>query len=200
MLSPTFYHSRRSGFTLIELLVVLAIVAILAGLGFTGAQKAMEAARRTQASVMMGNIKIAISSYQSDYSRLPIPADSAGADYVLSTPEDWKDFTMMLIGNKDPITLDKIDEPRFPNPRENTYLEVQRKDLDSDGALKDPSFGKATGYFVIVLDGDYDGTVTVPADDATLNITEDTIVNSAVAIYTRAGGTSDKPVKAIYSW
>lgn len=192
--------SFSSAFTLIELLVVIAIIAILGGLGFAGAQKAMEAARRAQATVLMSNVKLAINSYQSDYSRLPIPTDNAGQDYIISEPEDWRELTSMLIGNKDPLTGEKLDETRFPNARENTYLEVQRKDLDNDGALKDPSFGKANGYFVLVLDGDYDGAVVVPPDSATMNLTEDTNVNSAIAIYSRAGGTDDKPVKAIFSW
>ncbi len=190
----------RRAFTLIELLVVISIIAILAGIGFTGATAAFKAVHNTEASTMMSNLKIAMSAYQSDYSRLPIPPDAGAEDYTISEEEDWKELVIMLQGNKDPFTLEKVEEPRFPNPRENNYISFKKKELTPEGALKDPTFGKAIGYYVMILDGDYDGIVRVQPDSACKNITEEIPVNSSVALYSRAGGTDQTPEKALYSW
>lgn len=188
------------GFTLIELLVVISIIGILAGIGFTGATAAFKAARNAEANTTMSNLKIAMSAYQSDYSRLPIPADAGAEDYTLSEEEDWKEMVIMLQGNKDPFTLEKVEELRFPNARENNYMSFKRKELTAEGALKDPTYGKNIGFYVMILDGDYDGIVHVLTDPVCPNISEDIPVNSSVAIYSRAGGTEEKPEKAIGSW
>jgi prepilin-type N-terminal cleavage/methylation domain-containing protein len=199
MISSIRSQSCRA-FTLIELLVVIAIIALLAGIGFGGIQFAMKAAHNAEASSMLNNIKIAMSAYQSDYSRLPIPEDAGGQDYTVSEEEDWKEMVIMLQGGKDPFTLEKVESLRFPNPRETSYMEFKKKDLTSEGALKDPSFGKTKAFFVMILDGDYDGIVRVPEDPATRNIKEETPVNSSVAIYSRGGGTEEKPDAALISW
>ncbi|MES2309718.1 MAG: type II secretion system protein [Verrucomicrobiota bacterium] len=192
--------SSSRAFTLIELLVVIAIIALLAGIGFGGIGYAMKAAHNTEAATMLNNLKISMSAYQSDYSRLPIPEDAAGQDYTVSEEDDWKEMVIMLQGNKDPFTLEHVDTTRFPNPRENNYMEFKKKDLTSEGALKDPSFGKAKAFFVMILDGDYDGIVHVPEDSATRNIKEEVPVNSSIAIYSRGGGTEAKPEAALISW
>ncbi len=199
MISRNLYPSRR-GFTLIELLVVISIIAILAGIGFTGATAAFKTVHNAEANTMMNNLKIAMSAYQSDYSRLPIPNDAGAEDYTLSEEEDWKEMVIMLQGNKDPFTLDRVEEPRFSNPREVNYISFKKKDLTPEGALKDPTFGKAIGFYVMILDGDYDGIVRVQPDSACKNIEEEIPVNSSVAIYSRAGGTEEKPEKALGSW
>jgi len=192
------YLSR--GFTLIELLVVVSIIGILASIGFTGATAAFKAVHNAEANTMMSNLKIAMSAYQSDYSRLPTPADAGAEDYTISEEEDWKELVIMLQGNKDPFTLEKVEDLRFPNPRENNYISFKKKELTAEGALKDPTYGKKIGFYVMILDGDYDGIVHVLADPACPNISEDIPVNSSVAIYSRAGGTDEKPEKAISSW
>lgn len=72
-LSPT--PSRRGrltrGFTLIELLIVIAIIAILAGIGFPAIQGAMDTARRGQARNDVHQVASAMKAYFLEYGQYP---------------------------------------------------------------------------------------------------------------------------------
>jgi prepilin-type N-terminal cleavage/methylation domain-containing protein/prepilin-type processing-associated H-X9-DG protein len=58
--------NKKSGFTLIELLTVITIIGILFGLAFTGADVALTAAAKAEASNNMKNILQAYISFQND--------------------------------------------------------------------------------------------------------------------------------------
>lgn len=73
MKNKSFINTRsRQGFTLIELLVVIVIIAILAGLVMSQANKIMEDGRRLQVQTVIKDIRIAIGAYQVEYNRYPV--------------------------------------------------------------------------------------------------------------------------------
>lgn len=77
MFTPVTRHKSRvtgrraSAFTLIELLVVMAIIAILAGLGFAAVQGALNSSKRAQARNDVNQAAAAVKSYALEYGRLP---------------------------------------------------------------------------------------------------------------------------------
>lgn len=79
--NPRFQPATRQGFTLIELLVVITIIAILAGLVMSQANKIMEDGRRLQVQTVIKDLRIAIGSYQVEYNRYPVdPSLLSGSD------------------------------------------------------------------------------------------------------------------------
>ena len=62
---------NSAAFTLIELLVVMAIIAILAGLGFGAVQGALNSSKRAQARNDVNQMAAAVKSYALEYGRLP---------------------------------------------------------------------------------------------------------------------------------
>jgi prepilin-type N-terminal cleavage/methylation domain-containing protein len=62
---------HAAAFTLIELLVVMAIIAILAGLGFGAVQGALNSSKRAQARNDVNQMAAAVKSYALEYGRLP---------------------------------------------------------------------------------------------------------------------------------
>lgn len=82
----------RSGFTLIELLVVITIVAVLASLVISQANKMMADGRKLQVQTVIKDLRLAITSYQVEYNRWPVnpsllSAASGGAD-IQALPTD----------------------------------------------------------------------------------------------------------------
>jgi prepilin-type N-terminal cleavage/methylation domain-containing protein len=84
--SPLPASRRASAFTLIELLIVIAIIAILAGLGFGAVQGALKSAKRAQARNDVNQVAAAVKSYALEYGRLP----EAGTEIAALTGENPK--------------------------------------------------------------------------------------------------------------
>jgi len=62
---------KRGGFTLIELLIVITIIAILAGMSLSAANKVQEAAARISCTSKLREIGLACKNYESGRSSLP---------------------------------------------------------------------------------------------------------------------------------
>jgi prepilin-type N-terminal cleavage/methylation domain-containing protein len=64
-------QGKRSGFTLVELLVVIAIIGILVGLLIPAVQAMREAARKRECANNLGQVALALNSYEQAKSKLP---------------------------------------------------------------------------------------------------------------------------------
>lgn len=77
MFTPVSRHTPHvtgrpaAAFTLIELLVVMAIIAVLAGLGFGAVQGALASSKRAQARNDVNQVAAAVKSYALEFGRLP---------------------------------------------------------------------------------------------------------------------------------
>lgn len=71
---------RRPGFTLIELLVVIAIIGVLAGLLLPTLAAVKRRSQITTARMDIKKLELAVTQYESDYSRLPAVSPNPVAD------------------------------------------------------------------------------------------------------------------------
>ena len=78
---------RRQGFTLIEMLIVVAIIAILAAIGFGALGIATEKARKLSAQKDAAELVQAVQRYFSDYSHYPDLGASTGDPILKSDPK-----------------------------------------------------------------------------------------------------------------
>ena len=139
---------RQQGFTLIELLVVVAIIAILASLSIPVVGRAIESARRAQASTEVSALATAVRAYYNEYSRFPHQADNQG-DYINSNAELLNVLR----------AIDGIGNPNHANNRRRiTFLEVAERSLDTD--MANPNFiDPWDNPYKVVVDIDFSGTV-----------------------------------------
>ncbi len=91
-IKPRSNPLKRPGFTLIELLVVITIIAILASLVISQANRLMADGRKLQVQTVIKDLRVAITSYQVDYNRYPVnpsllSAASSGQD-IAALPTD----------------------------------------------------------------------------------------------------------------
>ncbi|MGF1678357.1 MAG: type II secretion system protein [Candidatus Methylacidiphilales bacterium] len=183
---------RNSGFTLIELLVVITIIGILAGLSFPAISGAINAAKKAEAGAMVSQIKIALTSYQTEYGRWPSMLAGATDQQIES---DNAPFYELLIGRND--TTDNN------NPRRIVFMEFNSKALRADATSKTPPADLSTAnrfvdpwnqaYFIRV-DSNYDNVITVPGGD----------INASIAVWSTGkpnGAARETTVsKFVKSW
>jgi type IV pilus assembly protein PilA len=78
--------SMQKGFTLIELMIVVAIIAILAAIAIPAYQNYLIRTQVAEGMSLMGDAKVAVSEYYSNYGEFPPTQASAG----LATDTDIK--------------------------------------------------------------------------------------------------------------
>lgn len=182
---------RNSGFTLIELLVVITIIGILAGLAFPAITGALEAAKKAEANAMINQLKIAMTSYQTEYGVWPSPATEDASGFNAGA------LFKMLQGN---------DEPAGDNPRQIVFMEFSKKVMREGPASytnktppADPS--DATTFvdpwhqeYKMTVDADYNNQLDVPGGT----------INASIAIWSTgkpSGSTANTDEsKFIKSW
>ena len=155
--------SGLAAFTLIELLVVISIIAILATFALSAGKGAIKSAYKASARNDMGSIMVVgLKCYYTDYGKYPTPTTESvdvtygkGGTYpnsVLFNAMRYADSNM-------------TQAAKDMNPRETRYMEVAKakntkspiSGLDDSGNWYDP-WGE---QYVVFIDGDYDGKITV---------------------------------------
>jgi len=115
LISPTSLpFFRRPGFTLMELIVVVAVIVVLAAIGFTVAQNAREEAELVQATQKMKNIGEAFVAYTADSGGILPLEDAVGLDdwETARKPENaevWYNVLPLSLGF--PAVADLADKP-----------------------------------------------------------------------------------------
>ncbi len=194
------HTSPRNGFTLIELLVVISIIALLAGLAFPALQGALDTAKKAQASTMVNQLATAITMYNTEYGVWPLKSGDA-SDTVSYVGGDFGAVCLSLNGGRriDGTTSGTPDVSNLtiPNTRGIQFMSFNKKDLKSgsttgaDNEVMNP-YSKAKDLeYRLLLDGDYNGTVSAPD---VVNGSGTTYVSQGVAIwcYGDKNGTQNK--------
>ena len=128
------------------MLVVIAVILILVTITAPNVRRMFESARRAQARSEVQSIYTAISSYTTEYGRLPVGLDDHDqTDDQTYEGQESRNIIRVLTG--DDTTL---------NPREIMFLQPQSHDTnDPDGEYLDP-WGN---QYTIKLDNDGNGEV-----------------------------------------
>jgi prepilin-type N-terminal cleavage/methylation domain-containing protein len=189
---PTMTHRRPSGFTLIELLIVIAIIGILMSLLFPAVNGAIDAARKAQAKNDVTQIATAVIAYETEYGKLPLPANTSVDTALVSA----------LIGASGNTN----------NPRGIVFLEVGARKPDIPG--KGGKSGTNSSGFVdpwgnlyqITMDEDYNNRINVTAGKESA-AGSDTVTDliKKVAVYNFGSSSADPKAtnsyrKAVRSW
>lgn len=190
-----FAMKSSRAFTLIELLVVIAIIGILMALLFPAVGTAIDSARRAQAKNDVVQIATAVTAYETEYGRLPLP-DSTEVNSALLA------VLTGVPGNTN-------------NPRQITFLEVQgakkgKSGTNSSGFV-DPwaltSEGVATTTYKIQMDAGADTTPYNNRIDAAIGTAPGPTAASGqvmkkVVVWNVPPGKSDavKKRRAVASW
>ncbi|MCP5532884.1 MAG: type II secretion system protein [Akkermansiaceae bacterium] len=144
-------RSASRGFTLVELLVVIMIVLVLAVLGFLGAKRFIENAKKTQALAQFRDLTVGLTMFETDYGKPPIPENKKynGDDTVYGDPDPTYHngvIVGVLAGEEGDYTSGRSGETytvREMNPRMVSYItfplaEKGKSGVGEDGNLYDP--------------------------------------------------------------
>jgi prepilin-type N-terminal cleavage/methylation domain-containing protein len=163
-----------SGFTLIEMIVVMLIIATLTALFMGAASSVFDRARRTQAKNDVIQIATAVNAFYTEYGRYPVTVTDPTKDAFFgtgSTPAGSNAYgtNVVLLNVLRNITSDP--NAVALNPRQIVFL--------SPGGAKNtvpPRGGIATAdncyydpwgsQYAIVIDTNYDNTITNPYSDS----------------------------------
>jgi len=148
---------RPKGFTLIELLVVMAIIAVLAAAGFQAGAFAIKRAKQAKALHVCTEMESAIQRFYDDNGTMPL--DVAVDTTVDSNSAEGIELLQVLL-DKETVT-DR-------NSKGHKYLNVKQGQNSIDGLIYSADGSEVQGLYDpwggdyrIVIDGDYDGSITV---------------------------------------
>lgn len=157
-----------SAFTLIELLVVISIIAILAGLTFSGIGTAMLAAKRVQARNDMSQIALGVTSYYTEYGKYPVVTGTIDsvAVYGAGTQGNHQIIDVLRCTTAWAATDSTSSPPQ--NPRQIQFLQpkVLTSGVTATTATKGCVNGSSGNWYdpwgtqyIIFMDADYAGDI-----------------------------------------
>lgn len=161
-------------FTLIELLVVITIIAVLASLSIAAAGGVQLAAKKATAHNDLIQLVNAVTNYYTDYGQYPPPASTAPTtDYCYGPANLSSGYTNDLLMDVLRCPPNSTDQNIATlNPRGIKYLQVsdvKNSNAPRSGILPIASGGLKKGTwvdpwgqpYVVFIDGDYDGCITI---------------------------------------
>lgn len=155
-------HSYRPqrGFTLVELLIVIAIIMVLASLGFAGVQTAMRRAKTVQTLNIATNLNQAIQNYFDEYGSLPM-VNATPTPIATNTGEGVNVLRVLL--------AQEGTGSNILNTKNVRYLEVRNAKARKGGIEYASGGSQATGLFdawgnpfYIAFDDDYNDEIQNP--------------------------------------
>ena len=186
-------QNRSNAFTLVELLIVISIIAILAGLGFPALTAAKNAARKTQTSSLLNTLKIGVTSYMTEYGRLPDIASGTSSDTEYkSDSEEFKTLISVLSGAKD----DEGEAARI-NPRRIVFCDFQAKDFKNGSISSHELVDAWKRPFYIILDFNYDSIIDKNAIGQTMaeGLKPEDDISGSVALWSQGAAVSPTTMK-----
>ncbi len=152
--------SRAAAFSLLEMLVVITIIGILATILIPTGSHVIQYMRKVQTENLAVNLRNGISTYSSQYNRLPFSDRAGGGDLMLTTEETSGLIDVLLSAPSDP------DAMKY-NPRRVTFIGGEHAKtpqsrgivpVGNDFRLND-SWGEP---FLVYLDTNQDDRIEVP--------------------------------------
>jgi prepilin-type N-terminal cleavage/methylation domain-containing protein len=195
-----FRSSRRAaGFTLVELLVVIAIIVILVALAVPAILGALEKGRMVAALNAATGLEQAIDAYYDVYGALPVDSN-----VPFTTNGSTGGELLAVLMAKEPVST------AMKNPRKIIFFKGKESKTKRDGvffaaAVPEGLYDPWGNPFTVVLDHDYDQTLTVAIPQAKIpNATDDGIIrNRNAAVYSLGKDPSAKliaPKDLVRSW
>ena len=151
------------GFTLVELLVAIAIVAMLALLGFLGSSRVLEKGRKIQTLAQFRDFQIGLAMFEADYQKPPIPDSKQwdGYDTIYGNPNPLYHNGFLiaaLVGeSKDFAYAGETFRVDDVNRLKQSYIQFPFKADKKGGVGKDGNLYDAWGREVIVAVNGFQG-------------------------------------------
>ena len=199
VMMPQRSSSKQSskGFTLVELLIVIAIILVLAALGFGGAQAILTKARNTKSLGAANNLEIAINQFYDEYGMFPVQNVSAAP--LVTNQGEGVNLLTVLMGKENGTTV--------LNTKNMPFLSLQqgkgrngsgRKDgLEFDGSAVRGLYDFYGNPYTLLFDDDLNDEIVDPFNG-------DIIRGRKVIIYTpgkdRTLGDTKTNKDNILSW
>lgn len=170
-------YRQKSGFTLVELLIVIAIIMVLASLGFAGVQSAMRKAKTVQSLNIATNLNQAIQNYFDEYGSLPM-VNATSSPIATNTGEGVNVLRVLL--------AQEGTGSNILNTKNVRYLEVKNAKARKGGIEYASGGSQATGLFdawgnpfYIAFDDDYNDEIQNPN---VVTATDPTIIRGMKAV------------------
>ena len=162
----THTQKNKRGFTLIELLVVISIILVLAALGFATVTTAMKRSKTVASKKIATDIRAGVEAYYNDYSSMP-STNSLTSDTEIELGENSQngaDLLKILSGKEEASSGIAPKNQKAINYIESiTEAKAKARGIIYQGRIPVAcmdAFGKP---FTVVLDGDYNQEIDIPA-------------------------------------